>query len=65
MTKRDDPKLIWVCEDCGTVHAPTRDADGTQPPDECKRCAFTYFENLYDLQQEANKLARAEGVTLH
>lgn len=58
-SKKDDPRLNWICEDCGEVHV------GEDPPDECKRCAFGYFENLADLQAEANKLARQPGVTLH
>lgn len=45
-SKKDQPELNWICEDCGTVHI------GTNPPDECKRCAHVMFENLADLERE-------------
>lgn len=41
-----DSKKVWLCEECGTVH------ESADPPDECRYCAYRYFANLYDLEQE-------------
>lgn len=42
-----DPKQHWVCLDCGRPNI------GIDPPDECEWCAFTFFDNLFDMLKES------------
>ena len=51
-SKYSDVKQHWICEDCGLIHV------CLDPPDICSRCAFGYFENLYDRQRATLKHGR-------